>query len=48
MATENTLQRAGRFRLPDPPPREPDEMTAYDHVYKYASRRYLALHFGNS
>ena len=47
MATENTLQRAGRFRLPDPPPREPDEMTAYDHVYKYASHRYLALHFGN-
>ena len=47
MTTENTLQRAGRFRLPDPPPREPDEMTAYDHVYKYASHRYLALHFGN-
>ena len=23
-------------------------MTAYDHVYKYASHRYLALHFGNS
>ena len=22
-------------------------MTAYDHVYKYASHRYLALHFGN-
>ena len=47
MTTENILQRAGRFRLPDPPPREPDEMTAYDHVYKYASHRYLALHFGN-
>ena len=47
MTTENTLQRAGRFRLPDPPPRELDEVTAYDHVYKNASHRYLALHFGN-
>lgn len=47
MTTENTLQRAARFRLPDPPPRELDEVTAYDHVYKYASHRYLALHFGN-
>ena len=47
MTTENTLQRAARFRLPDPPPRELDEVTAYDHVYKYANHRYLALHFGN-
>ena len=47
MTTENTLQRVGGFRLPDPPPREPDEMTAYDHVYKHGSNRYLALHFGN-
>ena len=47
MTTENVIQTAARFRLPDPPPREPDEMTAYDHVYKYASHRALALHFGN-
>ena len=47
MTTENTIQTAARFRLPDPPPREPDEVTAYDHVYKYASHRYLAIHFGN-
>ncbi len=47
MTTENTLQRAARFRLPDPPPRELDEVTAYDHVYKYGSHRYLAIHFGN-
>ena len=47
MTTENTLQRTTSFRLPDPPPRDPDEMTTYDHVYKYASHRYLPLHFGN-
>ena len=23
-----------RFRLPDPPKREPDEMTSYDHLHK--------------
>ena len=47
MSTEHTLEIAARFRLPDPPPRELDEVTAYDHVYKNASHRYLALHFGN-
>ncbi len=47
MATEKTIKKAERFRLPDPPPRELDEMTAYDHVYKYASHRYLAIRFGN-
>ena len=51
MTTANTfaksLRPGGRVRLPDPAQRELDEMTAYDHVYKYASHRYLALHFGN-
>ena len=51
MATANTFAKSprpgGRVRLPDPARRELDEMTAYDHVYKYASHRYLALHFGN-
>ena len=51
MATANTFAKSprpgGRVRLPDPAQRELDEMTAYDHVYKYASHRYLALHFGN-
>ena len=46
MTTENVIQAAARFRLPDPPRRAPDEMTAYDHVYKYASHRALAIHFG--
>ena len=47
MTTENTIQAPARFRLPDPPPREPDEMTAYDHVYKNARHTALARHFGN-
>ena len=47
MTTENPIQAPARFRLPDPPPRDPDEMTAYDHVYKHARHTALALHFGN-
>ena len=47
MAMENTLQRAGRFRLPDPPEREADEVTAFDDIYEHGNNRYLALHFGN-
>ena len=47
MAMENTLQKAGRFRLPDPPEREADEATAFDHIYEHANNRYLALQFGN-
>ena len=34
------------FRLPDPPQREPDEMTRYDHPFKRGSVRYLAIHLG--
>ena len=37
----------GRFRLPDPPRRQPDEMTQYDRLFKTGNSRYLALHFGN-
>ena len=36
-----------RFRLPEPPKRELDEMTSYDHLYKPGNAHYLALHFGN-
>ena len=36
-----------RFRLPDPPQREPDEMTRYDHLFKTGNSRYLAIHLGN-
>ena len=45
-----TTQQPGqevRFRLPDPPKREPDEMTSYDHLHKLGNAHYLAVHLGN-
>ena len=47
MTTAKTPSPQSRFRLPDPPPRELDEMTAFDHVYKHGNNRYLAIHLGN-
>ena len=47
MTTEDTLQRASRFRLPDPPPREIDEVTAFEQIYDDGYLRYLAIHFGD-
>ena len=51
MATANTPAAApgspGRFRLPDPPKREPDEMTSYDHLHKTGNAHHLIHHFGN-
>ena len=44
--TTKTPKSQSRFRLPDPPQREPDEMTSYDHLQKLGSAHYLALHFG--
>ena len=44
--TKKPLAKA-RFRLPDPPQREPDEMTQYDHLFKTGNSRYLAIHLGN-
>ena len=46
MTTARTPQSPARFRLPDPPRREPDEMTSYDHLHKPGSPHYLAWHFG--
>ena len=43
----DTPAQGTRFRLPEPPKREPDEMTSYDHLHKHGIPRYLALHFGN-
>ena len=43
----NTSQVRGRFRLPDPPRREPDEMTGYDQLHKTGNSYHLAQHFGN-
>ena len=47
MTTEKAIPRTERFRLPDPPEREPDEVTAFDHIYQHGNNRYLALHFGD-
>ena len=50
-ATQKSSRTEGRskerFRLPDPPQREPDEVTAFDQIYDHGISRYLALHFGN-
>ena len=42
-----TTKSPGRFRLPDPPRREPDEMTQYDHLFKTGNTYHLARHLGN-
>ena len=45
-----TTQQPGqgaRFRLPEPPKREPDEMTIYDHLHKPGNAYLLTEHFGN-
>ena len=46
MTTRPTPLR-GTTRLPDPPQREPDEMTAYDHLHRLGNAYHLAMHFGN-
>ena len=46
-ADAKTTKSPGRFRLPDPPQREPDEMTQYDQLTKTGNARYLAIHLGN-
>ena len=45
--THKAVRREGGFRLPYPPKREFDEMTAIDHVYQDGINRYLSLHFGH-
>ncbi len=47
MTTKPSTHMTGRFRLPDPPERDPDEVTAFDHIYQHGNNRYLALHLGN-
>ena len=42
-----TPQAAGRFRLPDPPARHPDDMTSFDHLAATGTAHYLAVHLGN-
>lgn len=40
------VQTIARYRLPDPPDREPDEVTAFDHVYEGGAPLHLSRHFG--
>ena len=49
MTTANTRTPKVRapFRLPDPPPRGPDEMTSYDHVHQPGNSHHLIQHLGN-
>jgi len=42
-----TPEMQGRIRLPDPPEREPDDMTSFDHLAATGNVRYLSRHFGN-
>ena len=46
--TTKAAQAPERFRLPDAPERELDEVTQFDHLFKSGNSHYLALHLGNS
>ena len=43
----NTFQALGLVRLPDPPQREPDEVTQYDQLFSKGLSAALALHLGS-
>ena len=53
MTTANTTglpktpEAPSAFRFPDPPEKEPDDMTSFDHLAATGNVRYLALHLGN-
>ena len=47
MTTGPKTRIVERFRLPDPPRREPDEVTAFDHIYTIGDLENLSIHFGN-
>ena len=42
-----TPSSPGRFRLPDIPQREPDEVTQYDQLFKTGNAHHLIQHLGN-
>ena len=42
-----TPQAPGRFRLPDPPEKHPDDRTSFDHLAATGTAHYLAVHLGN-
>ena len=43
----STYPSPGRFRLPDIPQREPDEVSQFDHLFKTGRSHALAVHLGN-
>ena len=45
--TATTTQAPDGFRFPDPPEREPDEMTSFNHLTITGNAHYLLEHFGN-
>ena len=45
-AKAKTAEALGRFRLPEPPQRESDEMTQYDHLFKFGYSHAMAVHLG--
>ena len=47
MTTEKTIDPAALSRLPDSPPKEPDEVAAFLHFYDRGSNEHLAVHLGN-
>ena len=51
MTTANSatqsLASQSRFQLPDPPPRQPDEMTSYDQVHQPGNSHFLTQYLGN-
>ena len=42
-----TTIKTTRFRLPDPPEREPEEMTSFNHIARSGAAYLLAEHLGN-
>ena len=46
MTTLRTTEARGGFRLPEPPEREPDEMTSVKHLTVTGSAHFLVQHFG--
>ena len=47
MTTVRTTRGRGGFRLPDPPPREPDDMTSFNHLTRTGGAYLLAEHLGS-
>ena len=47
MTTKPSKTTPAGLRLPDPPRRELDEVTAFDYLYGPGTTEHLAIHFGN-